>query len=78
MLPPLLAQVHVARPGRRRPCTRPDRLIGDMAYSSRVARQVTSMDARCPHAYSRRLRKCVSLQAFRFGTFQGALPWLIQ
>ena len=38
MLPPLLANLRVARIGRGRPRTRPDALLGDKAYSARAHR----------------------------------------
>jgi len=38
MLMPLLSHLAVARPGRGRPRTRPDALLGDKAYSSRAIR----------------------------------------
>lgn len=38
MLPHLLGQLRVARPGPGRPRTRPDRILGDKAYSSRANR----------------------------------------
>lgn len=39
MLPELLANLRVRRPGRGRPRTRPDALLGDKAYSARGHRQ---------------------------------------
>src|SRR5215213_6091320 len=38
MFVPLLSQLHVGRLGRGRPRTRPDRVLGDKAYSSRANR----------------------------------------
>lgn len=38
MFVPLLSQLHVGRLGRGRPRTRPDRVLGDKAYSSRATR----------------------------------------
>jgi transposase len=40
MLPVLLEQLRVPRPGRGRPRTRPDRVRGDKAYSSRANREL--------------------------------------
>ena len=38
MLPHLLEGIRVARPGRGRPRTRPERVLGDKAYSSKANR----------------------------------------
>lgn len=38
MFAPLMSQLHVERLGRGRPRTRPDRVLGDKAYSSRANR----------------------------------------
>ena len=38
MLEPLLSHLAVKRPGRGRPRTRPDSMLGDKAYSSRAIR----------------------------------------
>lgn len=45
MLPHLLAQVRVARVGPGRPRTRPARILGDKAYSSRANRTLLSSRA---------------------------------
>jgi transposase len=42
MLEPVLADIRIPRPGRGRPRTRPERLLGDKGYSSQANRRMLS------------------------------------